>query len=96
MRRQFEQHGALEAALSLRARCVLSEYPERTKDIGHLSENVYAMLKGPLSDDVVCKAKRCLSQAGSRPLSDNLVKVLPWVLPVRNFVVRLSKLRRYY
>jgi aryl-alcohol dehydrogenase-like predicted oxidoreductase len=66
-----------------------------TKDIGHLRENVSAALKGPLSDDVVREAKRRLSQAGSRPLSNSLVKVLPWALPVRNFLVSLSKLRPY-
>jgi aryl-alcohol dehydrogenase-like predicted oxidoreductase len=64
-----------------------------TKDLGHLRENISAALKGPLSDDVVREAKRRLSQAGSRPVSNSWAKVLLWALPVRNLIIRLSKLR---
>jgi aryl-alcohol dehydrogenase-like predicted oxidoreductase len=63
-----------------------------TKDIGHLRENVSAALNGPLPDDIVREAKRRLSQAGSRPVSDRWMKILLFALPLRSLIIRLRKL----
>jgi aryl-alcohol dehydrogenase-like predicted oxidoreductase len=57
-----------------------------TRDPDHLRENISAALKGPLPDDVVEEAKRRLSGAGSRPLSNSWVKVMMWALTVRNLL----------
>jgi aryl-alcohol dehydrogenase-like predicted oxidoreductase len=57
-----------------------------TKDLEHLRENNTAAIKGPLPDDVVREAKRRLSEAGSRPLSNAWVKIMLWALTVRNFI----------
>jgi aryl-alcohol dehydrogenase-like predicted oxidoreductase len=61
-----------------------------TKDPEHLRENISAALKGPLADDVVEEAKRRLSEAGSRPLSDSWVKMMLWALSMRNFVKKAN------
>jgi aryl-alcohol dehydrogenase-like predicted oxidoreductase len=38
-----------------------------TRDVGHLSDNIAAALKGPLPESVMEEAKRRLAEAGSRP-----------------------------
>jgi aryl-alcohol dehydrogenase-like predicted oxidoreductase len=38
-----------------------------TRDVGHLSDNIAAALKGPLPERVMEEAKRRLAEAGSRP-----------------------------
>ena len=38
-----------------------------TSDVGHLSDNIAAALKGPLPESVMEEAKRRLAEAGSRP-----------------------------
>jgi aryl-alcohol dehydrogenase-like predicted oxidoreductase len=58
-----------------------------TKDLEHLNQNISAARKGPLPGDVVREAKRRLSQAGSRPLSNGWVKIMLWALTVRNFII---------
>jgi aryl-alcohol dehydrogenase-like predicted oxidoreductase len=62
-----------------------------TKDLVHLHENIAAALKGPLPDDIVGEAKRRLSAAGSRPMSNSWVKVMLWALPIRDLIIRLTK-----